>query len=401
VSSQLPLVRKSSASIINVNTQELSSRRPLLLKGLALAAGGFTPWGALWAQAPGAAPAAINPADLPGAVKVPIELAKDAPDQYTVVRGDTLWDISGKFLAKPWRWPEIWQLNKDQIKNPHLIFPGDVIMLDTSSGTPRLRLGRSVSGGGSMAQSERPDALKPSARVTSLDRAPIPTISAAAIDAFLNRPLIVEEKGLTESARIVGTQEGRVFLGRGDLAYARGIDDKSVTEWHIYRSARPLLDPETRLPIAYEALFVGSARTERNGDPATLRITGTTEEVGVGDRLMPAERARVLNYAPRAPEAMIKGRLVSVYRGVTQAGRNSVVAINAGKSQGLEVGHVLSILQRGALITDREKKEQVRLPDEPAGYMLVFRVFDKIAYGLILDSARSISVGDSIVNPQS
>jgi LysM repeat protein len=378
----------------NPSMLPLLTRRPFLVSGFSLGAGLLLNSQALWAQA---APAATAVSGGTG----PIELAKDAPDQYTVVKGDTLWDISGKFLAKPWRWPEIWQLNKEQIKNPHLIYPGDVIFLDTSSGSPRLRLGRNVSSGNNALAGERNDALRPSARVSALDRSPIPTISSAAIDAFLNRPLIVEENSLAATPRIVGTQEGRVFLGRGDLAYARGIKDNAIADWHLYRSARPLLDPETRLPIAHEALWVGSARTERNGDPTTLRITSTSEEVGVGDRLMPAERARVLSYAPRAPEGTVKGRIISVHRGVAQAGRNSVVAISAGKNQSLDVGHVLSIMQRGQLVLDREVKEHIRLPDEPSGYLLVFRVFDKIAYGLILDSARSVTVGDGVVNPQS
>jgi LysM domain len=333
-----------------------------------------------------------------GAETPPLELSKDAPDRYTVVRGDTLWDISGKFLQKPWRWPEIWQLNREQIEDPHWIYPGDIVYLDQSNGTPRLRLGKAV-GGSNGAAGERRDQLQPMARSEPLSRSAIPTISAAAIDAFLNRPLIVDEIGLKNSPRIVGTEEGRVYLGRGDLAYVRGIKDDSVTEWHIYRPAKPLLDPDTRLPIAFEALYVGSAHVERRGDPATLRITGTSEEVGEGDRLMPAERARVVNYAPRPPSTPINGRIVSVYRGVSQAGRNSVVALNVGKGNGLEVGNVLAISQRGVLVPDREINKPVKLPDEATGYLLVFRIFDKIAYGLIMDASRPVAVGDVVANP--
>jgi LysM domain len=331
----------------------------------------------------------------------PIELAKDAPERYTVVRGDTLWDISGRFLQKPWLWPDIWQLNKEQISNPHLIYPGDIVYLDQSGGSPRLRLAKSVASG-SAAGAERRDALSPMSRSGPIDRAPIPTISAAAIDAFLNRPLIVDELDLRNNPRIIGTQEGRVYLGRGDLAYIRGVGDKPLnSDWHIYRQAKPLLDPDTRLPIAWEALYVGTGRLERGGDPAALRIIGTSEEVGEGDRLMPAERGRIVNYAPHAPVAPVAGRIISVYRGVAQAGRNSVVALNIGKSQGVDVGHVLAIKQTGAVVVDREapKRELVKLPDEPTGYLLVFRVFDKIAYGLIMDSSRAVSIGDGVVNP--
>ncbi|RPH65809.1 MAG: LysM domain-containing protein [Burkholderiales bacterium] len=341
----------------------------------------------------------------------PLELAKDAPDRYLVVKGDTLWDISGRFLQKPWRWPEIWQLNREEISNPHLIYPGDVVYLDTSGASPRLRLGRAVgsgrspgagdgvAGNGAGLPSER---LQPRVRAETLEREPVPTISSTDIEAFLNRPLIVDEAGLKSHPRIVGTQEGRVHLARGELAYARGIPDESVGEWHIYRSAQPLLDPDTRKPIAYEAMFVGSAKLERGGDPATLRITANSEEIGVGDRLIPAERVMPVTYAPRAPEAAVNGRIVSVYRGLTQVGRTNVVSLNLGKAAGIEVGHVLAIKQRGRTVTDREaaKPEQVRLPDRPVGHLLVFRVFDKIAYGLIMEASESIAVGDAVSNPQ-
>lgn len=332
----------------------------------------------------------------------PLQLAKDAPDRYTVVRGDTLWDISGRFLQKPWLWPEVWQLNKEQIKDPHWIYPGDVVYLDQSSGSPRLRLGKPVGADAGGVGTERRGTIQPMARSVAIDRAAIPTISAAAIDAFLNRPLIVDEEGLAKHPRIVGTQEGRVYLGRGDLAYVRGLEQAALSsDWHIYRRAKPLLDPDTRLPLAWEALYVGTGRLERTGDPATLRIVGTSEEVGEGDRLMPAERGRIVNYAPRAPESDVQGKIVAVYRGVAQAGRNSVVALNVGKNSGVDVGHVLAIRQRGAVVVDREseKRELIKLPDESTGHLLVFRVFDKIAYGLIMDASRAVSIGDTVVSP--
>lgn len=333
----------------------------------------------------------------------PLEISRDAPDRYIVVKGDTLWDISGRFLEKPWRWPEIWQLNREQIRDPHWIYPGDVVVLDRSGATPRLRLGRAAdhgSGsftGGNLSVERR----QPAIRAGALERDAIPTISSTEIEAFLNRTLVVDEAGLASHPRIVGTQEGRVYLGRGEIAYARGIADKSVPEWHIYRSARPLLDPDTRKPIAWEAIFLGTARLERIGDPSTLRVVATNEEVGPGDRLVPAERAMPITYAPRPPDAKVQGRIVSVYRGVTQVGRNSVVAVNVGSRDGLELGHVLGISHFGRVVTDREapKPEKIVLPDEPVGHLLVFRVFDKIAYGLVMDASRPISVGDAVSNP--
>jgi len=335
----------------------------------------------------------------------PLEIAKDAPDKYIVVKGDTLWDISGRFLEKPWRWPEIWELNREQINDPHWIYPGDIVYLDrNAAGQPRLRLGRPIGGKGGLGDGAlgAQARLQPMTRSESLGRNAIPTIDAAAIDAFLNRPLIVDEASMMQNPYIVGTEEGRLYLSTGDMAYARGLGEQPAQDWHIYRPSKPLIDPDTRRPIALEALYIGSARLEKNGDPATLRITGTNEEIGTGDRLMPAERSRTINYAPHAPDSEINGRVVSVYRGVAQAGRNNVVALNVGQAQGIEVGHVLSISKRGQLVPDRDgpvRGQMVKLPDEAVGYLLVFRVFDHVSYGLILDASKAIAIGDNVTTP--
>lgn len=347
-------------------------------------------------QSQAQAQAQTRPARSPKATP-PLELAKDAPDRYIVVRGDTLWDISGKFLQKPWRWPEIWQLNRDQIRDPHWIYPGNIVYLDMSSGQPRLRLGQAMGDSGSTSAGTVK--MQPTARADSLRDSAIPTISSSVIAAFINRPLIVTAEQLKTNPRILATQDGRVNVGPGDLAYVRGIKGDGVTDWHIYREAKPILDPDTRKPIAYEALFVGSARLERVGDPATLRITGTSEEVGVGDRLIPAELGRPFNYAPHPPDQDVAGRIVSIYRGVSQVGRNSVVAVNLGAKTGLEVGNVLAIKQRGREVLDPETKLKVRLPDEPTGYLLIFRVFDSISYGLVTAASDAVSLGDMVVNP--
>ncbi len=341
------------------------------------------------------------------AVAQPLELAKDAPERYVVVRGDTLWGISGKFLQKPWRWPEIWQLNREQIRDPHWIYPGDVVYLDSSGGTPRLRLARSVASGSSEASADRAEAAterveraQPRVRQEALPKAAIPTIDGQAIAPFLNRPLVVDEQGLQGHPRIVATQDGRVYLGRGEIAYVRGIPAAEPgTRWHVYRPARALLDPDTRKPIAWETQFVGSARLERAGDPATVRIESVTEEIGPGDRLMPAERNEIVNYVPSPPAAQVSGRIVAVHRGVAQAGRNSVVALSAGAGQGVSVGNVLAISERSRVVRDQDTREMIGLPGEPIGHLLVFRVFDKIAYGLIMTSSRDVSVGDDVANP--
>jgi LysM repeat protein len=347
-----------------------------------------------------ASQAAYLPTALASTATPPIEVVKGAPDKHVVVRGDTLWGISGKFLQKPWLWPEVWQLNKDQIRNPHLIYPGDVVYLDTSGGNPRLRLGKAVGTEGAAAGAMTTVKLSPQTRADSLDKSPIPTINALAIEPFLNRPLVVNEDELVNAPRVMATQEGRVFLHAGDIAYVRGLKD-NTSEWHIYRNAKPILDPDTRAVLGYEAMFVGTGRVESNGDPARLRLTSVKEEIGVGDRLIPVDKSRTLSYAPRPPEKDVSGKILHVHRGISQAGKNNVVSINVGSSQGLEVGHVLSIQSTGATVVDREspKREKVKLPNETIGHMLVFRVFDKIAYGLIMDSDNSVAVGSTVKKP--
>jgi hypothetical protein len=331
----------------------------------------------------------------------PVTLSPDAPDTYTVVKGDTLWDISARFLKSPWQWPQIWQLNREQIANPHLIYPGDIVYLDRSGAQPRLRLGRVVGTGNSGAPSgtEPTVRLQPRVRPGELRGESVPTLNLTAVQHFLNRPLIVEAEGLRDHPRIVATQDGRLYLGRGDLAYVRGVPDASVSDWHVYRPARPLLDPVTRQPIAWETLFVGSAQMIRDGDPSTFRILANNEEIGEGDRLMPATSAALPALVPRPPEQLIEGRIVSVYRGIDAVGKHSVVALSVGAQQGLEIGHVLAVQTTGRTITDRELRQPVKLPNESIGQVVIFRLFDRIAYGLVVAATEPISVGATVVNP--
>jgi len=341
----------------------------------------------------------------PSAGSAPVRLSADAPDSYTVVKGDTLWDISARFLKSPWQWPQLWQFNREQISNPHLIYPGDVVYLDRSGAQPRLRLGRAVGTGRSDGADADAQAsgvttrLQPRVRTEALRGEAVPTLNLSAVQPFLNRPLIVEADGLRDHPRIVATQDGRLYLTRGDLAYVRGIPDASVSEWHIYRPAKALLDPVTRQPIAWETLFVGSAQFLRDGDPSTLRIINNNEEIGVGDRLMPATSGALPALAPRAPATPVEGRIVSVYRGLDSVGKNSVVALSLGAQHGLEVGHVLGVQSTGRVVTDRELKQPVQLPNEPIGQVIVFRVFDRIAYGLVVAATEPISVGATVANP--
>jgi LysM repeat protein len=331
-------------------------------------------------------------------------LAPSAPDTYTVKRGDTLWDISSVFLTSPWRWPELWGMNKEQVNNPHLIYPGQTLRLVKSDGRATLQVAQAP-------QDSLPgvpgDTVRLTPRVRDLGQergAAISAIPNNLIEPFLSKPLVVGANELAQYPRIVATQEGRVFLGRGDTAYARGITDDRIENYHVFRPARPLYDPDDadrKSPIAYEAFYLGVARMAKRGEVATLRIQDSKEEVGVGDRLVPIERQTLVTYVPRRPERAVDGRVISVYGGVDQAGTQSIVAINRGRRDGLEIGHVLALLATGETILDKtaDKREFIKLPDERTGEMFVFRVFDGISYALIMRVERPVKVGDRFQQP--
>ncbi len=323
-------------------------------------------------------------------------LSPNAPDTHTVKRGDTLWDISSIFLTSPWRWPELWGMNKAQIANPHLIYPGQVLRLVKSDGRARLEL---VQGDGSDVVR-----LSPQVRDTSADAEAIASIPNRIIEPFLSQPAVVSAGELAKYPRIVAAQEGRVFLGRGDTAYARGIADERIERYNVFRPARPLYDPDDtarKTPIAYEAFYLGTAHMAKGGEVATLRIRESTREIGVGDRLIPISRQPVLSYVPRRPEKAIDGRIVSIYSGLNQTGTQSVVTLNRGTRHGVEMGHVLALLETGETVLDRtvQKREFIKLPDERIGEMFVFRVFDDISYALVMRVTKPVRVGDRFIQP--
>jgi len=316
----------------------------------------------------------------------PLQLADDAPDRHVVVPGDTLWGISSKFLREPYRWPELWRMNKEQIKNPHRIYPGQVLVLDRSGGDPQLRV----------AGTEK---LDPKVYSESIIEA-VPSIRPQVIEPFLSQPLIVDEDGLKNAPRIVATQEDRVYVGPGNIAYVAGLEGQARL-WQIYRQSKPLLDPQTREPLAHEAFYLGSAKLIRPGEPATVEILTAKEEIGRDDRLVPAERPELLSYVPHAPSTKIEGQIVSIYAGVKEAGRNAVVTLNRGKRDGLELGHVLALYRHGG---EREvrvdgKKTLVNLPAERYGLAFVFRTFDRLSYALIMNISRPVVVADIVRTP--
>ncbi len=351
------------------------------------------------------------------------ELAPDAPQRYTIAQGDTLWSISQLFLKTPWRWPALWGMNLDQIKNPHRIYPGQVLLLLRSNGMANLRLD---DGTGALADKDIPTVrVSPRNRVETLVENALPTLRPSAIEPFLAEPLIVDAAEFAAAPRIVSAQEGRVLLTHGDRAYARGqtgaplLDDQAKEKmYRVFRTATPLKDPVTGLVLGYEAVYAGRAmlrgsettaeETDADGQvrtaivPARIDIILAKEEIRVGDRLLPEPPRQLRTYTPHAPQEAVSGRIVSVYgSAVENAAQNQVVVINKGTLDGMDAGTVLAILKNGARIIDKQDDARplLKLPDERNGLMMVFRTFERLSYALILDITDGVRVGDRLAAP--
>jgi len=335
------------------------------------------------------------------------EILPDAPDSYTVKPRDTLWAISGLYLKTPWRWPELWGMNLDEIRNPHLIYPGQILFLDKSNGRARLRLAQPVglSDGGT-------GRLTPRVRAATPNQDGIASIPFNLIEPFLNEAVILDTNELANAPRIVAAQEGSVLLSRGELAYVRG-NLGNEREYRVFREPKPLRDPTTNELLGWEARYVGTAdyirqgetRTGANGRteivPATFMLTSIRLEAGVGDRLDPVPAREYTNYAPHAPQSPISGQIVSLYGDALTAGQNQIVALNRGARDGIERGHVLALWRAGAMGIDRTDptRPRMRLPDERHGVLFVFRVFDRMSYALIMSVKDPVSPGDRFTQP--
>lgn len=319
----------------------------------------------------------------------PVALNPAHPDRYTVVKGDTLWDISAMFLRDPWLWPEVWYVNP-QIENPHLIYPGDEIVLTYRDGRPILSLSRK-------------NKLEPRIRATPIEDA-IPTIPVDAIAQFLTRPYVMEKDELEQAPYIVHFLDDHVLGGAGIYLYARSIEQDQPVRYTIVRPGKPYKDPDTNEILGYEAAFIGDADLKRTGDPAKLFIASSELEAIIGDRLIKADEDEPLaNFLPRAPEQNVEGRIISVLNGVSQIGQYNVVVLNKGANDGLEPGHVLQILQGGDAIRDivKGRGETVTLPLEEAGMLMVFRTFDRVSFALIMSATKPLHVLDWVRPPQS
>lgn len=377
-----------------------------------------------------------------------LEIQENAPDRYVVVKGDTLWDISAKFLEKPWRWPEIWQINKEAIKDPHWIYPGDVVVLDRSGAQPRLTLLKGEAHGLNTVK------LSPTVREEIIESGAIQTIPISAIHAFLSQPRVVSKGALDTAPFILGSNDERVIFAKGDDAYATG-GPADVKDWNVVRPGKALKDPETGEVLGYEVEYIGDAHTLSPGAPQKIRFTRTAQEALAKDKLVAAADSDTFEYVPRAPEADISGRIISAYGGVSDTGRYQTVVLNRGGAHGLAPGHVLAIYHTGNTVklsrAEREKMtwlasrnskvpeggawlysdvrclkdenskltydqtadlkamtrvgclehdaSKVKLPDARSGLVMVYRVFDKVSYALVMQSDGPVFLLDSVKNP--
>ncbi len=315
----------------------------------------------------------------------PLDLAAGAPDRYIVVPGDTLWGIATRFLKDPYRWAELWRLNRDDVRNPQRIYPGQVLVLDRSGDTPKLAL--------------ETIKVRPHEYVEPLKKE-ISAIPAGAIEPFITQPLVIEPDGLDTAARIVAVQDRRVLAGVGDRVFVTGVREKART-WQVFRPAAALRDPDSGEELGREAQFLGTAVQMSEGDPAEFTLRTATQEITAGDHLVPAPRADVISYVPRPPEKRIQGRVIAVKGGVNFTGAMGVVAVNRGRRDGIEVGHVLAADTAGPTVTDRFKGERrdIQLPNQKNALLFVFRVFDRVAYALVMESAKPLALGDSVRTP--
>jgi hypothetical protein len=349
-----------------------------------------------------------------------IQLNPSHPDQYTVVKSDTLWDVAAKFLKHPWQWPELWRSNT-QISNPHRIYPGDTIYFSMVNGKPQLSLSRTDSpepqvksnstcilkeedykyGRKDFPISEEGKVL-PCIRESELKQA-INLIPSENIATFLASPKVVDENELSNAPYVVDFAGEHIIVGTGDRVYVRSIDDATNLHFTIYRPGNPYISPENGELLGYEAEYIADTSLEQPGDPATLTITKSALEIRIGDRIMPnAEQDIALNFFPRPPEQSIKGSIIGVLGGVSQIGRYNVVVIDKGTADGLAVGHELDIFKAGKIVRDRNspiKNDAVNLPDEIAGTLMVFRPFERVSYALVMKATQAIHVLDKVRTP--
>ncbi|MCR4302046.1 MAG: LysM peptidoglycan-binding domain-containing protein [Sulfuricaulis sp.] len=338
-----------------------------------------------------------------------VQLKPDHPERYTVVKGDTLWDISTRFLKSPWHWPQIWKINQE-IKNPHLIYPGDVVLLRWVDGKPVLMVERKGTGLPSLPETttapvverridDRTVKLSPKVHSDSLESA-IPTIPPNAIAPFLTRPLAVGEGELDQAGYITVGLDDRIALGDSSQFYARGLKGDSSEHYQIFRPGNPIRHPDTGELLAYEALYLGDAKLLEPGDPSKLVVTAVKQEIIPTDRLLVApKKASLPYYYPHAPKTQTKGRIVSALNSVAEIGPKTVIGISLGTRDGIDEGAVLRVMRHVGTHRDPVTREDYQLPDEESALILVFRTYEKISYALVMTATRPVNLLDVVITP--
>jgi len=327
----------------------------------------------------------------------------DAPNQYTVVKGDTLWDIAARFFNDPWQWPEIWQLNRDSIRDPHWIYPGDLIFLDHASG--RLQVQRTTG-------EARVIRLSPRIHTRASENQAIPVIPLADIRPFLTRPLLIGPETLDQAPMLIGTLERRVVLGDGDTAFVERLNGQPGDHWLVYRPGGALIDPDTGALLGYETQYLGEAQTENPGNPSAIRITHAVQEIKKGDRLIaPVATPASDNFVPHTPAAGFNAKIISIHNHAALAGQHAVVTLNKGANDGLEAGHVLALERHGEVVgtSDRDlceagdvacrRGDQIALPNQRYGLLMVFRTFERVSYALVLETRLPVEPLDTARTP--
>ena len=333
-----------------------------------------------------------------------VALAPNAPESYVVKRGDTLWGIAKVFLRDPWYWPEIWQVNK-QIQNPHLIYPGDTLRLVYIDGQPRISVQRGTLERGNSAR------VLPRVRSQPLEAA-VTTIPYETVAAFMSKPSVLANEQIKNAPYVFATRDAHIVLSNGDTLYARGFHApvQLGTHYNVVKVGDALRDPDDDRIIGYDGIFTGSGHVTRGGDPATLIMTESTRETVPGDKLFEGGVDVPLDFVPSAPRVKVNGRIIAVSDGVTIIGQYQVVVINRGAKDGLNPGNVLAVFEVGGTLRDtvangylggtsRLGAQRVRLPDERTGTFMVFKTFDNMSYGLIMEAKNIIRVSDRVENP--
>ena len=327
-----------------------------------------------------------------------VALAANAPDSYVVKPGDTLWGIARTFLRDPWYWPEIWQANP-QVENPHLIYPGDVLHLIYVEGQPRIVL-------------ERGDTVHVGPRLRSEPReTAIKTVPFQTVAAFMSKPSVLSMEQINAAGYLLASRDDHEAIAEGNTVYARGLPGAALgMRYTIIHVGNALRDPDDNSIVGYSGIYTGSGRVTRDGDPTSLIVTESAQESEPGDKLLPSNLDVALDFMPSPPSRPVSARIMAVTDGGDVIGQYGVVVINRGARDGLKAGNVLTVYQAGALVADQEKKgflngsnkafaEKVRLPDESTGTFMVFKTYERISYGLIMEAKDLIHLKDRVSSP--